>query len=411
MKTSDDQGSPAPAGTGTGTGESARAHPELPLSLADFEEARRRVAPHLHRTPLLSFRTLGAPLGAESWLKCENLQKTGSFKVRGGLNAIAALAEGEEGARGESEAEGIGRAGGGSNGGRGRTPKGRAAGVITISAGNHAQAVAWAAARAGIRSVVVMPEGAARTKVAAARGYGAEVILHGNAHEAFAEARRRAAAEGLVFLHPFDAPEVIAGHGSTGIEIVEDLPGPGAIVVPVGGGGQIAGIAGALAATGQLPARSGDGEARNRGGRKDRDDRGTSHPAPGRSWRIFGVEPAGASAMHRSLGAGRAVHLETTDTIADGLAAPMAGTLTYRYVERYVEDVAVVRDEEILAAMRLLMTRAGMVAEPSGAAAAAAIMAGRIPLRRGERVVAVVTGANADPAILARALTEGEAWP
>ena len=323
----------------------------------EFEAARRRVTPHLHRTPLLSFRTLGAATGTETWLKCENLQKTGSFKVRGALNAVASLGAFE-----------------------------RSRGVITISAGNHAQAVAWAARSSRTRSVVVMPEGAARTKVRATRGYGAEVVLHGNAMQAFAEARRRADDEGLVFLHPFDAPEVIAGHGSTGLEIAEDVGGPATIVVPIGGGGQIAGIAGALAATGRL----------GRG--------------PG-SWSVFGVEPAGAAAMRRSLDEGGAAHLERVDTIADGLAAPMAGRLNYRYVADFVEDVVIVSDEEILSAMRLLITRAKLVVEPSGAAAVAAIMYGRIPVPAGDRVVALVTGGNVDDGVLVRAVQEGASWP
>lgn len=323
----------------------------------EYEAARRRVTPHLHRTPLLSFRTLGAATGTETWLKCENLQKTGSFKVRGALNAVASLSAPE-----------------------------LSRGVITISAGNHAQAVAWAARRSGTRSVVVMPERAARTKVEATRCYGAEVVLHGNAMQAFAEARRRADDEGLVFLHPFDAREVIVGHGSTGLEIAEDVGGPATVVVPIGGGGQIAGIAGALDATGRL---------------------GTG---PG-SWRVFGVEPAGAAAMRRSLDQGAAAHLDGVDTIADGLAAPMAGRLNYRYVADFVDDVVIVSDEEILSAMRLLVTRAKLVVEPSGAAAVAAIMYGRIPQAEGERLVVVVTGGNVDDAVLVRALHEGALWP
>lgn len=312
------------------------------LSRHDFAAARRKVAPHIHRTPLLSFRTLGAPAHAKVLLKCENLQKTGSFKVRGALNAIASLGEAD-----------------------------RARGVITISAGNHAQAVAWAARKAGAKSVVVMPERASRTKVDAARGYGAEVVLHGDAAEAFAEARRRAAAEGLVFLHPFDAPEVIAGHGSTALEIAEEVAHPATVVVPIGGGGQIAGIAGALAAMDRLT-----GDSR---------------------MRVFGVEPRGAPAMRQSLDEGRAAHLEGVDTIADGLAPPMAGELNYRYVDDFVDDVVLVSDDEILAAMRLLIMRAKLVAEPSGAAAVAALMFGRIPVAAGERVVALVTGGNVDP--------------
>ena len=326
------------------------------LRTDDFIAARERIAGAIHRTPLLSFRTLGRSTGADARLKCENLQKTGSFKVRGALNAIASLGAAE-----------------------------RARGVVTISAGNHAQAVAWAAGRAGARAVVVMPERASRTKVVAARSYGAEVVLHGDAAAAFAEAHRRAAAEGLVFLHPFDAPEVVAGHGSAGFEIAEDLSGPGVIVVPVGGGGQIAGIAGALAGSGRLAGKS--------------------------RMRIFGVEPVGAPSMRRSLDEGRAARLERTETIADGLAPPMAGELTYRYVAEHVEDVVLVSDEEILAAMRLLATRAKLVAEPSGAAAVAALMCGRVPVRAGETVVAVVTGGNVDEEVMVRALREGTPWP
>ena len=326
------------------------------LSREDFMLARDRVVGVVHRTPLLPFRTLGRSNGTSPWLKCENLQKTGSFKVRGALNAIATLSRRE-----------------------------RARGVITISAGNHAQAVAWAAGRAGARAVVVMPAGAARTKVQAAIGYGAEVQLHGDAAEAFREARRRADEEGLVFLHPFDAAPVIAGHGSTGLEVAEDIPGEAAIVVPVGGGGQIAGIAGALAAAGRLAGR-------------------------GRV-RVFGVEPKGAPGMRRSLDEGRAATLDGVRTIADGLAPPMAGELNYRYVAEFAEDVVLVSDDEILSAMRLLLTRAKLVAEPSGAAAVAALMHGRVPVIAGETVVALVSGGNVDDGMVVRALHEGEPWP
>lgn len=326
------------------------------LSWEDFTLARGRVAGVVHRTPLLPFRTLGRSSGTAPLLKCENLQKTGSFKVRGALNAIAVLSRRE-----------------------------RARGVITISAGNHAQAVAWAAGRAGARAVVVMPEGAARTKVAAAIGYGAEVQLHGDAAAAFHEARRRADDEGLVFLHPFDAEPVVAGHGSTGLEVCEDIPGEAVIVVPVGGGGQIAGIAGVMAAMGRLTGRG--------------------------HVRVFGVEPKGAPGMRRSLDEGRAATLDHVRTIADGLAPPMAGELNYRYVAEFAEDVVLVSDDEILSAMRLLLTRAKLVAEPSGAAAVAALMYGRVPVTAGETVVALVSGGNVDDGMVVRALREGEPWP
>ena len=327
------------------------------LDRKDFENARQRVAPVLHRTPLLSFRTLGDRIGAPVWLKCENLQRTGSFKVRGALNSIACLSDGE----------------------RGR-------GVVTISAGNHAQAVAWAAGRTATRAVVVMPEGASRTKVAATRGYGAEVVMHGTAADAFREARRRSMHDGLTFLHPFDSAAVIAGHGSTGLEIDEDLPGGKTLVVPVGGGGQIAGIAGALAASGRV--------ARHAAG-----------------VRIIGVEPEGAPSMRRSLDLGRAARLDATDTIADGLAPPMAGKLNYRYVAEFAEDVVLVSDAEILSAMRLLLNRARLVVEPSGAAAVAALMYGRVTVERGRSLVALITGGNVDDDLLVRALREGAAWP
>ena len=352
------------------------------LGRTEYEAARRRIVPWVHRTPLLSFRTLGDATGTRAFLKCENLQKTGSFKVRGALNAVAALA-----------------------------PEERARGVVTVSAGNHAQAVAWAAGKAGARAVVVMPEAASPIKVEAARGYGAEVVLHGTAADAFREAGRLARDEGLVFLHPFDAEEVIAGHGSTGIELAEDLPGPAVVVVPVGGGGQIAGVAGALAAAGDRAAEAGADEAALRDCGADSKNDGPALGDRGAGHRVVGVEPEGASAMRRSLDAGRAVHLDAVDTVADGLAAPMAGELTFRYVREFVEDVTLVSDDEIASAMRLLATRAKVVAEPSGAAAVAAVMHGRVAVEPGGIVVAVVSGGNVEPELLRRALREGAPWP
>ena len=347
------------------------------LGRREYEEARRRIVPLVHHTPLLSFRTLGDATGTRAFLKCENLQKTGSFKVRGALNAVAALA-----------------------------PEERARGVVTVSAGNHAQAVAWAAGKAGVRAVVVMPQAAAPIKVEAAQGYGAEVILHGTAADAFRKADRLARDEGLVFLHPFDAEEVIAGHGSTGLELAEEVPGPAVVVVPVGGGGQIAGVAGALAAC--RPATEDGGLGAGDDGTRD-GGVGTGDDASGH--RVVGVEPEGAPAMRRSLDAGRAVRLDAVDTVADGLAAPMAGELTFRYVREFVEDVTLVSDDEIASAMRLLATRAKVVAEPSGAAAVAAVMHGRVAVQPGDVVVALVSGGNVEPEVLAWALREGAPWP
>ena len=177
------------------------------LTLNRLNEARRRIEGMVHRTPLLHSQTLSARIGAPVWLKCENLQKTGAFKVRGALNRLLTLSDEE-----------------------------RARGVSTVSAGNHAQAVAWAATSAGVSSTVVMMEHASPTKVRASREYGAEVILHGDASAAFHKVQEVSDERGLTFVHPFDDADVVAGHASCGLEILEDLPETGTIVVPVGGG-------------------------------------------------------------------------------------------------------------------------------------------------------------------------------
>lgn len=298
--------------------------------------ARERVEGSVHRTPLIPSRTLSERVGAPVWLKCENLQKTGAFKVRGALNRLLTLDE-----------------------------DALARGVSTISAGNHAQAVAWAAGRVGIRSVVVMPERASPTKVRASRAYGAEVILHGDAAAAFDHVRTVTEAEGLTFLHPFDDPEVVAGHASCGFEILEDLPDVGTVVVPVGGGGLASGISASMAAAGASVA-------------------------------VWGVEPTGAAAMHRSLAEGEAVCLSSVDTIADGLAPPMAGVLNHAILAAYASGVVLVEDAELLAALALMLERCKLLVEPSGAAAVAALLSGRIEIDPERPVVAVLSGGNAD---------------
>ncbi len=309
-----------------------------------FEEARALVSGSVHRTPLVRSRSLSERVGAPVYLKCENLQKTGAFKVRGALHRLLKLDRAD-----------------------------REKGVVTISAGNHAQAVAWAAAAAGVPSTVVMPEKASRTKAEASRGYGAEVILHGTAAQAFEKAFALAEERGMTFVHPFDDPEVVAGHGSCGLEIVEDLPDVATIVVPVGGGGLISGIAAAVAAV-----------------------------RPGVD--VWGVEPRGAAAMTRSLEAGRAVHLDEVDTVADGLGAPMAGALNYELVREHVRGVVLVDDDEIVEAMKLLLERTKLLAEPAGAAGLAALLQGRIELREGGPVAVVLSGGNVDLPLLGRLL-------
>ena len=273
-------------------------------------------------------------------LKCENLQKTGSFKPRGALNKVLGLPD-----------------------------SARRRGVVTVSAGNHAQALAWAARTANVSATVVMPAQASQAKAEASAAYGAEVIRHGSTFEAFERAQALASERGLVLVHPFDDEEIMAGAGTAGLEILEQAAAVDVIVVPIGGGGLIGGIAAAVKA--RQP-----------------------------EVRVFGVEPHGAAAMRASLDAGRALRLESVSTIADGLAAPMAGTLNYDVVRRYVDDVVLVSDDEIASAVGALLSRTKLLAEPAGAAAVAAILSGKLPLRGGEHVVAVVSGGNVDLARL-----------
>lgn len=300
-----------------------------------FVAARRRIQGRIHRTAFLSATLLGRRAGVELFVKAENLQKTGSFKVRGVLNKLLQLPD-EQAARG----------------------------VVTVSAGNHAQALAWGARAVGVECTVVMPESAPRTKVEASEEYGARVILHGTVFDAF-ERARALADEGLVFVHPFDDPEIVIGQGTIGLEVLEDLEETDVLVVPVGGGGLISGIA---AAAKQLRPQI----------------------------RVYGVEPEGAASMRRSLDAGEPLELETVETIADGLASPMAGELTFGLVSRWVDDVVLISDGEIAEAMGAVLRWTKLLAEPAGAAGVAALLAGRVPVEEGERVAAVLSGGNVD---------------
>jgi threonine ammonia-lyase medium form len=306
-------------------------------TLHDIEEARERIAGKVHRTPMLTSRTLGERLGVEIYIKAELFQKTGSFKARGAYNNIAQLSDGE-----------------------------KARGIITVSSGNHAGATAWAAQAAGVPATVVMAESASPVKVAACRGYGANVVLHGaTATEAFAEMYRLREERNLTFIHPFDSDRTLAGTGTIGLEILEDVPDADTVVAGIGGGGLIGGVATAI---------------------------GLAKP----SARVIGVEPTGADAMTRSLAAGQVVHLDHVETIADGLAPPFVGELPLTAVQRYVEQVVTLTDDEIKEGMRFLIERCKLVVEPAGAAATAAILLGKVPLRPGEKVVLIVSGGNID---------------
>ena len=307
------------------------------IDLSMIRAARERIAGRLHVTPTVSARRIGDMAGVRLVLKCENLQKTGSFKPRGALNKLSQLDE-----------------------------TARARGVVTVSAGNHAQALAWAARSVGVQATVVMPTVASPAKVAASRGYGAEVVLHGaSGIEAFKYAHELERERGLTFVHPFDDELICAGAGTTGLELVEQVDDLDVVVIGIGGGGLIGGMVVAL---------------------KEMNPK----------IRVYGIEPTGASSMRQSLDAGHAVHLQSLNTIADGLAAPMAGEVNYEIVRRYVDDVVLIDDDTIAAGVRELLSSAKLLAEPAGAAATAAVMARAIPLRDGERVAAVVSGGNFD---------------
>jgi threonine dehydratase len=317
----------------------------VPPTIDDIRAAAVRIAPHLHHTPLLGSHSLSKLTGYKLSFKCENLQKTGSFKPRGAVNRIATL-----------------------------DPDAANRGIITISAGNHAQGVAYAAARLGIKAVVVMPETAVASKVVATRSYGAECILHGDVHSAFEKLQEVQQDRGLTLVHPFDDPMLIAGQGTVGLELLEKDGAPfDAVVVGVGGGGLIAGVATAL-----------------------------SSLAP--ETRVFGVEPEGAATMTLALAAGSVVRLDDLNTIADGLAPPFVGELNLAVVEHLVESVVRVTDVEIRYAMALLLERMKLLVEPAGAAALAALMNGKIPVERGTRVAVILSGGNVDVQRLAELL-------
>jgi threonine dehydratase len=274
--------------------------------------------------------TLGELAGAPVFLKAELFQKTGSFKPRGVLTNLAAL-----------------------------SPEQRDRGVISISAGNHAQALAWGAAAEGIDALLVMWQGASQAKIDATRGYGATVDLEANdPTEAFERLAQLERETGRTLVHPFDHPLTIAGQGTVGLEIVEDLPEATTLVVPVGGGGLISGIA--LAAQGR---------------------------------RVIGVEPELSPALHEALKAGKPVPVEPA-SIADGLSAPFAGTHCLEICRQHIETVVLVTEDEIRDGMRFLYTRAKLACEPAAAVPTAALLAGKIPLTQDETVVAVVSGGN-----------------
>ena len=304
------------------------------VELVDLEAARSAIGDRLHRTPTFSSATLSELAGARVFLKAELFQKTGSFKPRGVLTNLAALSEDQ-----------------------------RARGVIGISAGNHAQALAWGAAAEGIDALLVMWQGASEAKIEATRGYGAEVDLASpGPTEAFDRLAELVEETGRTLVHPFDHPLTIAGQGTVGLELIEDVPDADVVVVPVGGAGLISGIATAV--------------------------KGLEPDA-----RVIGVEPELSPALYEALAAGKPVPVNPR-SIADGLGAPFAGDFGFEICRERVDGVVLVTEAEIEEGMRFLYARAKLACEPAGAATTGALLAGKIPLAPGETVVAVVSGGN-----------------
>src|SRR2546427_7610337 len=317
------------------------------VTIADIWEAHKLLKPRLHHTPLEPSRTLRELTGADIYLKAEHMQRSGSFKVRGASYKLSRLSEREYGC-----------------------------GVIAASAGNHAQGVAIAAATYNIPCTIVMPETAPLAKVTATQGYGATVVLRGFTYDdAYQYCLDLQAETGATFIHAFDDPDVVAGMGTLGLEMLDDLPDADAIVVHIGGGGLIAGIA--IAARALRPDIT-----------------------------IIGVQAAGASSCRTSLDAGELCTLPTITTIADGIAVKRPGELTFSLIQRLVDDVILVNDEEIIAAVLLLMERNKLLVEGAGAVGVAALLSGTVKLK-GKKVLVPLTGGNIDINLVGRFIEHG----
>jgi threonine dehydratase len=318
------------------------------VTLPDVEAALGRIRDRIYLSPCARTETLSRLTGTEASLKLENLQMTGSYKERGALNKLLQMPAAE-----------------------------RARGLIAASAGNHAQGVAYHAGRLGVAATIVMPETTPINKVANTRAHGARIVLFGaNYDEAYAEARRLEAEEGLTFVHPFDDPQIIAGQGTVGVEILDQVPEVDAVLVPVGGGGLVSGCAVALKAR-----------------------------RPG--VKVVGVQAEVIPSMRAALAAGEPVTLPPASTLADGIAVKRAGTVTFEHVRRWVDEIVTVPEEEIASAILYLLEKEKTVAEGAGAVAVAALMHRRVRGLDGRRVVAVVSGGNIDVNLVARIIERG----
>jgi threonine dehydratase len=318
------------------------------ISLDDILAARERISSSVYLSPCTHSQMLSGLTDLDIYLKLENLQMTGSFKERGALNRIAML-----------------------------TPAQAERGVVAASAGNHAQGVAYHATQRGIRSVIVMPLTTPLVKVTATRGFGAEVVLFGaNYDEACEEATRLCEAEGMTFIHPFDDPYVMAGQGTLGLELMEQVEGLEAVIVPIGGGGLIGGIACAVK---------------------------ESNP----KIRVIGVQTERLPSMKQALYEGHPVTLEPSTTIADGIAVRRAGDVTFPVVQKYVDEIVTVDEDEIASSILMLLEREKTLAEGAGATALAAVLQRRTQLKKGTKTAVLVCGGNIDVTLLSRIIERG----
>lgn len=314
----------------------------LSVTIDDIRAAAKRLAPYIHRTPLLANTTLSRMAGCDLRWKAEHLQRSGSFKIRGALNRLLSLTDNE-----------------------------RQRGVVAFSSGNHAQGVALAGQLTGTRTTIVMPSDAPTVKLNATREYGAEIVLYDRQREdREAIARNLAEQRGAVLVPPFDDPYIIAGQGTIGLEIARDWPEAEVALIPVGGGGLISGIATVLKA--ELP-----------------------------QIKVIGVEPAIADDARQSLATDSIVRIPPPRTVADGVATPAIGKLTFAIMRALVDEIVTASEDEIMRALELVMTRAKQVVEPTGALTTAAALFGHADVR-GRKVVAVVSGGNIDLQILQR---------
>jgi len=319
-------------------------------TLAEFQEARERVAGIIDLTPMESSRSLAEVLGSPVFLKCENLQRTGSYKIRGAYNRLSLLTEEE-----------------------------KARGVVAASAGNHAQGVAFAARELGISATIFMPLGVALPKLQATKGYGAEVVLRGHTvSEPLRAAAEFARSTGAVLIHPFDHFDVVAGQGTLGLEILDQRPDVDTIVVPIGGGGLISGVASAVKQRMALE---------------------------GRTVRIIGVQAVNASPYPISLQKGEPTEIAILPTIADGIAVARPGELNFQIVRDMVDEVVTVSDDDTAQALLVLLERAKLVVEPAGAVGVAAILSGQV--KAAGTTVVILSGGNIDPLMMERVISHG----